>query len=136
MVTIPEGWFWMGSETGPENERPAHRIWVATLDLAAFQVTNAQYAIFLQATGHESPPTWAQPPFNHPDQPVVSISWFDAAMYCDWLSKLLQESYRLPTEAEWERAARGGVELKSYPWGDEPPESLPHYDKRWKEGPE
>jgi formylglycine-generating enzyme required for sulfatase activity len=136
MVTIPAGWFWMGSESGPENERPVRRIWVDTLELAAFQVTNAQYRVFLEATGHEPPPTWEQPSFNHPEQPAVSVSWFDAAAYCAWLSELTQESYRLPTEAQWERASRGGVEGKSYPWGDDAPESLPHYDKSWKNGPE
>ena len=52
---------------------------------------------------------------------MVSVSWFDAAAYCEWLSRMHGRQYRLPTEAEWERAARGGREGALYVWGDEPP---------------
>ena len=75
------------------------------------------------------------PNFNHPQQPVVAISWFEAVRYCEWLSGLHGGHYRLPTEAEWERAARGGVEGELFPWGDAPPESLPDYGQRWSERP-
>ena len=67
---------------------------------------------------------------------MVAVSWFEAVKYCEWLSLSTGLSYRLPTEAEWERAARGGVENQLYPWGDAPPQSLPDYEKRWKKGPE
>jgi sulfatase modifying factor 1 len=136
LVVIPTGWFWMGSESGQENERPVHRVWIDSFYLAACQVTNAEYIRFLDATASEVPPLWNDPNFNHPEQPVVAISWFDAVKYCEWLSSMGGRKYRLPTEAEWERAARGGVEGGLFPWGDGPPESLPNYAQRWKTGPE
>jgi formylglycine-generating enzyme len=136
LVRIPEGWFWMGSETGQDNERPVHRVWVDALLLAARQVTNADYEHFLRATGALPPPFWEDPNFAHPEQPVVAVSWFEALKYCEWLSSTTRRKYRLPTEAEWERAARGGVDGNLFPWGDGPPQSLPGYDERWKTGPE
>jgi formylglycine-generating enzyme required for sulfatase activity len=136
LVRIPEGWFWMGCETGRDDEKPVHRVWVDAFELGVHQVTNAGYARFLAATQHPKPLHWDDPNFNNPRQPVVGPSWFDAVAYCDWLSKLTGRRYRLPTEAEWERAARGGVEGKLYPWGDAPPESLPDYATRWKTAPE
>src|SRR5207244_12598354 len=90
----------------------------------------------LRATSRSEPPFFRQPPFSHPDQPVVGVSWWDAASYGEWLAVRTGSSFRLPTEAEWERAARGGVEGARYPWGDAPPESLPNYAARWREGPE
>lgn len=74
--------------------------------------------------------------FSHPLQPVVAVSWFDAEAYCEWLSDVTGKKFRLPTEAEWERAARGGLEQKEFPWGDEIPELLANYSARWKTGPE
>jgi sulfatase modifying factor 1 len=136
MVRIAEGWFLMGSDLGQDNERPVRRVWIDAFELAANQVTNSDYARFLAATDHRKPFHWDDPNFSHPDQPVVALSWFDALAYCQWLSQVTGHRYRLPTEAEWERAARGGVEQKQYPWGDEPPESLPNYASRWKRGPE
>lgn len=136
MRHIPEGWFWMGDDDGRDDERPAHRIWVDAFELGAFQVTNADYAHFLAATGHLKPLLWDDPNFNRADQAVVAGSWFDAIDYCEWLTRVTDHGYRLPTEAEWERAARGGIEGQSFPWGDTPPESLPDYALRWKTGPE
>jgi formylglycine-generating enzyme required for sulfatase activity len=136
LVSIPEGWFTMGSETGQDNERPVHRVWVDEFLLAACQVTNANYARFLAATGTPPPPSWEESSFNQPQQPVVGASWFEATHYCEWLGGLTGRCYRLPTEAEWERAARGGLGGKLFPWGDEPPQSLPDYAKRWQTGPE
>jgi len=136
LVPMPEGWFWMGSNTGQDNERPAHRVWVDAFHLAAFQVTNREYEYFLHATASQPPPLWDDPNFNHPEQPVVAVSWFDAMKYCEWLSIATSQHYRLPTEAEWERAARGNMEGKLFPWGDASPESLPDYEMRWKSGPE
>ncbi|HEV7242496.1 MAG TPA: SUMF1/EgtB/PvdO family nonheme iron enzyme [Thermoanaerobaculia bacterium] len=115
-VTIEAGWFVMGSVDGPDNERPAHRVWVDAFELAAWQTTNSEYAAFLAATGHPPPPLWNDPAFSDPRQPVVAVSWFDAVAYCDWLGG----KHRLPTEAEWEHAARGGAEGLSYPWGNTP----------------
>ena len=126
----------MGSETGQDCERPVHRVWVDAFLLAATQVTNAEYRAFLRATASLPPPFWENPNFNHPQQPVAGVSWFESERYCEWLSAETGHSYRLPTEAEWERAARGGVEQKNFSWGDEPPQSLPDYASRWQNGPE
>jgi formylglycine-generating enzyme required for sulfatase activity len=136
LVTIPPGWFLMGSQSGQDNERPVHRVWVDGFQLAARQVTNAEYARFVHTTGTLPPPFWHDPHFRQPQQPVVGISWFDAAQYCAWLTATSGEPYRLPTEAEWERAARGGVEGALFPWGDAPPQSLPNYARLWRNGPE
>jgi formylglycine-generating enzyme len=136
MARIPEGWFLMGSETGQDNERPVHRVWIDAFELAVCQITNAEYAIFLAETQNRPPLHWGDSDFSHPEQAVVGVSWFDAIAYCEWLTKATERSYRLPTEAEWERASRGGLEQMLYPWGDEAPESLPNYSKRWKSGTE
>jgi formylglycine-generating enzyme len=136
MRTIPEGWFLMGSEAGQDNERPVHRVWVDAFQLCANQVTNAEYAWFLKETKTAPPPTWNNPNLDNPRQPVVSVSWFEAAKYCEWLSAYRGKPCRLPTEAEWERAARGEVEGQLYPWGNEPPQSRPDSASRWKVGPE
>jgi len=136
MVRIPEQWFLMGCETGRDDEKPVHRVWVDSFELAAYQVTNVEFRCFLAATGPAAPPCWTDPNFNHPKMPVVAVSWYEASAYCDWLSKMTGKPYRLPTEAEWECAACGGMQGSLYPWGDSPPESLPDYVKRWKKGPE
>jgi formylglycine-generating enzyme len=125
----------MGSEDGQDNERPVHRVWIDAFQFATHPVTNANYAGFL-ATGSLPPPFWRDSNFNHPQQPVVGISWHAALRYCDWLRASTGQLYRLPTEAEWERAARGGAESQLFPWGDAPPESLPNYARRWQTGPE
>jgi sulfatase modifying factor 1 len=136
LVTIPAGWFLMGSENGQDNERPIHRVWIDAFRLAAHQVRNTEYALFLRHAGKLPPPFWRDSNFNHPQQPVVGVSWHDAVAYCAWLTASTSRPYRLPTEAEWERAARGGVEGALFPWGDVPPESLPNYASRWQTGPE
>lgn len=126
----------MGCASGRDDEKPVHRVWVDAFELAAFQTTNAEYATFLSATGNSQPLTWSDPDFHHPMQPVCSVSWFDAVAYCEWLSSVSGRQYRLPTEAEWERAARGGAEDTLYPWGNGEPEEIPDYCERWKCGPE
>lgn len=136
MVRIPEQWFQMGCETGRDDEKPVHRVWVDSFELAAYQVTNADYQRFLEATGASAPPYFGDPNFNNSKMPVVAVSWHEAMAYCEWLSGVSGKGFRLPTEAEWECAARGGVEGSLYPWGDSPPESLPDYSNRWKNGPE
>jgi formylglycine-generating enzyme required for sulfatase activity len=148
LISIPEGWFLMGSSSGQDCERPIHRVWVDAFLLAATQITNTEYARFLLATaaaggGARSttrrstpPPFWNDPNFNHPQQPVAGVSWHEAARYCEWLSLQTGHAYRLPTEAEWECASRAGLEQRNFPWGDEPPQSLPDYATRWQTGPE
>jgi sulfatase modifying factor 1 len=136
MRRIPEGFFEMGCDAGRDDEKPAHRVWVDAIELAAFQTTNGEYARFLEDTRHPPPSLLDDPSFSNPEQPVVAVSWFDAVAYCDWLSRALGKKYRLSTEAEWERAARGGVEGETFPWGNGAPEDLPDYASRWKSGPE
>ncbi len=136
LIQIPAGWFPMGSNSGQDCERPVHRVWVDAFQLAATQVTNAEYGRFLLATGATPPPFWSDAHFNDPQQPVAGPSWHEAVRYCEWLSSQSGRSYRLPTEAEWECAARGGLEQKQFPWGDDPPQSLPDYATRWQSGPE
>ena len=136
MVRIPAGWFWMGCEIGRDDEKPRHRVWVDSFELAACQVTNEEYASFVTSVSYPQPSCWNDPNFNHPKMPAVAISWHDAVNYCEWLSRTTSRPYRLPTEAEWERAALGGSEHSLYPWGDTAPELLPDYAQRWKNGPE
>ena len=117
MSTIPAGTFWMGSENGLLNESPRHRVVVGAFELAIFQVTNAEYAEFLAATGHEVPRDWKSAHFDDPQQPVCGVSWIDAKAFCDWLGG----DFHLPTEAQREWAARGGVDGTEYPFGNDPP---------------
>ena len=130
-VRIPAGYFLMGCEKGQDEERPVHRIWVDAFEMAALQVRRRDYACFLEAAGRPPPPHWSDAEFAHPDQPVVAVSWFESVEYCEWLSASAGRRYRLPTEAEWERAARGGADGGLYPWGDDPPHARPQYLRRW-----
>ena len=135
LIAIPAGSFLMGSTTGQDNEQPVHCVEVGAFQLASTQVTNSEYAAFLNATGHPEPPQWGHPDFSHPAQPVVAVSWFDAVAYCGWLSAQTALRFRLPTEAEWEYAARAGHSV-DFPWGNDAPQSRPNYAARWQRGPE
>jgi formylglycine-generating enzyme required for sulfatase activity len=117
MVLVPAGEFTMGS-TMSTDEQPVHRVYLDAFYMDKYHVTVGQYAKYLEATDMEAPPEWDimnQP--QHQKRPVVNVSWFDAAAYCKWAGK------RLPTEAEWEKAARG-TDGRLYPWGNEPPTRL------------
>jgi len=116
---IPEGEFLMGCEQGRDEEKPVHRVWVDAFEMGVHQVRNRDYAEFLGVR-----------PQGHPDHPVTSVSWFDAVAYCAWLTEIHGRRYRLPTEAEWERAARGGREGELFVWGADP-QSHPNYALRW-----
>jgi formylglycine-generating enzyme len=136
LVSIPEAWFLMGSASGQDCERPVHRVWIDAFLLAATQVTNAEYELFVNSTASDPPPFAHDPNFNHHQQPVTGVSWFNADCYCQWLAKQTGRAYRLPTEAEWERAARADLDQNDFPWGNDPPQSLPDYTTRWQAGPE
>jgi len=122
LVEIPAGWFWMGWDGGPPRERPRHRVRVDGFAIGRYPVTNAEYGRFLQAAGVAPPPWWADPRFADPAQPVVGVNWTEAAGFCAWQASVDGCGYRLPTEAEWEKAARGGLEGARFPWGDQRPE--------------
>ena len=111
----------MGSDSGRPDEAPAHRVSLPEFGLAETPVTNGEYAAFLQASGAAAPPWGNTSGFDEPDQPVVGVTWDEAVRYAEWLSHGSGSVWRLPTEAEWERAARGGVEGGSTAWGDRLP---------------
>lgn len=143
MVRIPGGAFTMGSDDGPEDERPAHRVQVPAFEIDRLPVTNRAFATFLQAVGprgpageryydwddadariHQHAGRWQADP-EAAEHPVVEASWAGARAYCAW------RGARLPTEAEWEKAARG-TDRRRYPWGNAPPDaSLAHYGGGW-----
>lgn len=133
-IELTGGLFGMGG--GPrDNENPRHPVRVSPFRMARAPVTREEYQAFLDATGQPAPPFWGEPAFVHPRMPAVGPSWEDAAAFCAWASEREGFAVRLPTEAEWEWAARAGGDVL-YPWGDEPPESLPDYARRWLGGPE
>ena len=119
-VSIPAGEFWMGSDQISDDERPVHRVRVEAFAISRYPVTNAQYAVFVQATGQKPPRHWegGQVPPHLANHPVVNVTWDGAVAYCRWLSQETGQAYRLPSEAEWERAARGAADQREWPWGD------------------
>ncbi|MHB8577974.1 MAG: formylglycine-generating enzyme family protein [Dehalococcoidia bacterium] len=124
LIEVPGGRFMMGSAAGRPDERPAHAVEVSVFAVARLPVRNREYARFI-AAGHASPRFWADERYNHSDQPVVGVTWADAVAYCEWLSGETGRRCRLPTEAEWEYAALGGMVGRLYPWGDDIPEVAP-----------
>jgi iron(II)-dependent oxidoreductase len=134
IVTIPAGFFMMGSENGQENEMPRHRVWLDSFGLGKFPVLNREYRIFVAETCAERPDFWSDPMFSDAEQPVVGVSWDDAIAYCRWLSERTGQAFRLPSEAEWERAARGHRDGALYPWGDTPPWERPYAGYNHKTG--
>ena len=124
-VTIRRGWFQMGTDEGQPSERPMHRVWVDAFEIGVYPVTRDEYARFLKETDHTPPREWDNPVFQREGLPVVGVSWDDAQTFCRWRSRR-DNSVRLPTEAEWERAARGGPDGQRYPWGDEIPDWVPN----------
>ena len=144
-VSIPEGTFLMGST--PEEtkaayedaklrssmleqhtfhaELPRHSVYLSTYEISRYEITNAQYRAFVKATnrptprGHNGEETWADETLSGDTQPVVGVTWFDAQAFAEWIGG------SLPTEAQWERAARG-AEGRTYPWGNTPPKARQH----------
>lgn len=149
MMYVPEGEFQMGSSIGGPDEQPVHAVYLDAFWIDQTEVTNAMFAKFLNEMGNQTEEnlyflapdhyaaiwynpetqlgrekgrvflmpdgiTW-QPESGYAEHPATSMNWYGAQAYCEWAGG------RLPTEAEWEKAARGGLEGRLYPWGDEPP---------------
>lgn len=121
MVAIEGGSFLMGWEKGPPLETPSHRVSVQSFQMDRTEVTNTEYASFVRETNHAPPSHWpgTTPPFGQELWPVVNVSFDDANAFAAWRSKRDQVIYRLPTEEEWEYAARNGAQSDLYPWGSE-----------------
>jgi formylglycine-generating enzyme required for sulfatase activity len=123
---IPGGAFLMGSSRGRPDEQPVRAVSVSAFRLGLTPVTNAQYAPFVADGRAVPPPFWKDAAFAAPDLPVVGVTWFEAVAYAKWLGERLGGCWRLPTEAEWERAMRGGLEGAPTPWGEAlPPGEVP-----------
>lgn len=121
LAEIPAGSFTMGTyPTGMRKTDPEEPQRSVTLDAYAigiYHVTNMQYAQFVKDTEYQQPMYWTDDRFNNSDHPVVGVSWYDANNFMEWLNNLTDANYRLPTEAEWEKAARG-TDGREYPWGN------------------
>jgi sulfatase modifying factor 1 len=143
VARIPSGEFAMGADDGEEDERPAHKTYLDEFFIGTHPVTNAEYAHFVRETNHPSPAVRAlpamvsdaleaefrelastyfwnngTPPEGRERHPVTLVGIEDAMLYCAWLAGKTGKPVRLPTEAEWEKAARGGLDGTKYPWGD------------------
>lgn len=132
LILIPGGTFEMGSGTDRDHS-PAHAVTLDPFYIDRCEVTNADYFAFCRSMGHRLPAFWGLDAFrsgpDYPDHPVVGVSWHDAIAYTGW------RGARLPTEAEWEYAARGGVAGKAYPNGDEIDPADGNYARSGKGGP-
>ena len=95
--------------TGSDDEKPLHRVNLDAFLIARVPITNAQYQLFVQQTGHPAPSHWEEgrPPKGLESHPVVNVTWHDAVAYCQWLSQVVGKHITLPSEAQWEKAARG-----------------------------
>jgi formylglycine-generating enzyme required for sulfatase activity len=120
-IHIPAGEFWMGSDVDGEAEKPMHRVNLKSFLISRVLITNVQYRTFVESTAHRPPQHWidGKVPRGYENHPVIYVSWYDAMAYCKWLSRLSDKIITLPTEAQWEKSARGDLDQRRYPWGNE-----------------
>ncbi len=137
----------MGDDAGDDDEKPAHPVTLAAFEISRYPLTNVQFQAFVIGDGYRQERYWLAAkaagywqegkfkgwfddeardrpydfgsPYNLPNHPVVGVSWYEAVAFCRWLSDKLGYMVRLPTEAEWEKAARG-TDGRQYPWGNQP----------------
>jgi sulfatase modifying factor 1 len=129
-VAIPGGVFMMGNDHGKGDERPQHRVKLKSFRMSRSEVTNRQYLAFLEDSGYQRPkdPVFAKNYLTaNPNLPVFNVSYEDAIEFCKWATRNFGTTVRLPTEAEWEYAARGGKKQTTYPWGMESPKTHARY---------
>lgn len=121
MIAIPGGSFMMGTDKGQQQAQPAHRITVEDFQMSKFEVTNEQYEQFVKAAGHRPPGNWINGRYlpEEAKLPVSAVSFDDATAYAKWLSERDKIEYSLPTEMQWEYAARNGQQGDLFPWGNE-----------------
>jgi len=153
VTCVPAGSFLMGSEDPDASpyERPIHEVWLNAYAMKATPVTNAEFATFVDQTGYVTSAELLRGPRGPQESsegeqpcwtshvgpgrgthPVVCVSWFDARAYLNWYSEHIGAECRLPSEAEWEKAARGGRVQELFPWGSDAPENRACWD-RWRE---
>ncbi len=133
LLHIPAGPFLMGSNPALDlralqNEQPQHQVHLSEYYVSTYPITNGQYAAFLKATNHQGHPKWevkeswfrssVQYPVGERNHPAIYVSWDDATAFCEWLTTETEYTFSLPTEAEWEKAARG-TQGFIYPWGND-----------------
>ncbi|MEN8154599.1 MAG: formylglycine-generating enzyme family protein [Acidobacteriota bacterium] len=125
-ITIPAGEFWMGDDKniGEPDEKPLHKVYLDEYAISKYEITFEQYDKFCDETGRTKPGNkiYGSSFFFNGKFPVVNITWDDAKAYCNWLSLKLGRNIHLPTEAQWEKAARG-TDKRTYPWGDQQPDN-------------
>jgi formylglycine-generating enzyme required for sulfatase activity len=119
-ITIPAGEFWMGGEDEYDG-KPIHKVSLPEYQIARVPVTNAQYAFYVQDVKARPPEHWrgGSVPSGLENHPVVNVTWHEAVAYCKWLGEKIQKAVSLPSEVEWEKAARGSNDKRGYPWGDD-----------------
>jgi len=141
LISIAAGPVTLGAPVAPSDGSFPHRwkgprsVAVGAFEIARNPVTRREYELFLKDSKPELPVDWGDPALQDPRQPVCGVSACDADTYCRWLSEKSGRRYRLPHADEWEKAARGGLEGKKFPWGDDDPKALACFGGTEKEAP-
>jgi formylglycine-generating enzyme required for sulfatase activity len=120
-ITIPASTFWMGDNDSEFiYDKPAHQLFLPEFQISRVPITNAQYEIYVIETGVRAPSHWHNKnvPIGMENHPVVDVTWFEVLDYCKWLSEKIQKPICLPSEAQWEKAARGHQDQRNFPWGE------------------